>query len=146
MKLLIPMPSYGLVKAKTGIDVRVISGETEAELTIKGISWGQEQTVVNPACSLMVDIGGGSTELILNHDANVKFSLPLGAVKLFELFIKHDPPSTQELSLLSAHILAELARSVFDNQKENQLQALCPDSNRRHTCNTCSDPFIDGFI
>ena len=100
-----------LVKAKTGIDVRVISGETEAELTIKGISWGQEKTVVNPTCSLMVDIGGGSTELILNHDANVKFSLPLGAVKLFELFIKHDPPSTQELSLLSAHILAELTRS-----------------------------------
>ena len=67
----------GLVKAKTGIDVRVISGETEAELTIKGISWGQEKTVVNPACSLMVDIGGGSAGLILNHDANVKFSLPL---------------------------------------------------------------------
>lgn len=100
------------IKAKTGIDVKVISGETEADLTIKGISWGQEQAGVNPVCSLMVDIGGGSTELILNRDANAKFSLPLGAVKLFELFIKHDIPSDYELSLLSAHILAELDRAV----------------------------------
>ena len=101
-----------LIKAKTDIDVKVISGETEADLTIKGISWGQEQIGVNPECSLMVDIGGGSTELILNGDANTKFSLPLGAVTLFELFIKHDMPSAYELSLLSAHVLAELDRAV----------------------------------
>lgn len=101
-----------LVKEKTGIDVKVISGETEADLTMKGISWGQKETGLNPVCSLMVDIGGGSTELILNCDKNAKFSLPLGAVKLFESFIRHDIPSAYELSLLNAHILAELDQAV----------------------------------
>jgi exopolyphosphatase/guanosine-5'-triphosphate,3'-diphosphate pyrophosphatase len=101
-----------IVKEKVGIDVKVITGETEADLTIKGINCGQAGAVTNPVCSLVVDIGGGSTEMILNCDTNAKFSLPVGAVKLFELFIKHDPPSDYELSLLCDNIRTQLHQAI----------------------------------
>lgn len=100
-----------LVKEKTGIDVNVISGDTEADLTIKGIRLGSA-VASNSACSIIVDIGGGSTELILDFDTNVKYSLPIGAVTLLELCIKNDPPSDYELSLLADTILTKLKPSI----------------------------------
>ncbi len=101
-----------LVKETVGIDVKVISGETEADFTIKGFRWGHSQVGGEPACSVIVDIGGGSTEIILSSDASAKFSLPIGAVKLLESFIEHEPPSAYELSLLNSHILTALDQVI----------------------------------
>jgi exopolyphosphatase/guanosine-5'-triphosphate,3'-diphosphate pyrophosphatase len=69
-------------KNKTGIDIKIISGFEEAELTIAGIvsSFKRHKTEFS-----ILDIGGGSTEFIFN---NQKISIPLGALKLSEGFIE----------------------------------------------------------
>jgi exopolyphosphatase/guanosine-5'-triphosphate,3'-diphosphate pyrophosphatase len=58
----------------------------------------------------VIDIGGGSTELIMTtHDSSPRSaSLPLGAVYLTERFIKHDPPSLDEITLLRRAIKESL--------------------------------------
>jgi exopolyphosphatase/guanosine-5'-triphosphate,3'-diphosphate pyrophosphatase len=57
-----------------------------------------------------MDVGGGSTEVIISPGAGdpVIASLPLGAVYLTERFLKHDPPSPDELTLLRAAVRNEL--------------------------------------
>lgn len=95
------------IKRDTGIDIEIISGEKEAELTLKGVLAsgvrGQESGEKEYQTYFIVDIGGGSTEWILDarvegKNSEVRMgSIPIGAVKLFEIFIKHDPPAPEEL-------------------------------------------------
>jgi exopolyphosphatase/guanosine-5'-triphosphate,3'-diphosphate pyrophosphatase len=63
-----------------------------------------------PESALVIDIGGGSTEIIITRpgaESRIK-SFPLGAVYLTERFINHDPPSPEELMLLRAAVRREL--------------------------------------
>ena len=85
-----------------GVEAEVISGEREARLTFEGSLCGlPEQGAVT-----VVDIGGGSTEIILGHgkDGSVQsaVSLDVGAVRLSERHIRHDPPLAVELGQLQA--------------------------------------------
>jgi len=105
------------VKLKTGIDVTVLSGEEEARLTLLGVAYMLSgkyvQGKINPLASLLViDIGGGSTEIIMTRlgEAPVSVSIPLGAVYLTEQCIKHDPPITEELALLRRMVRDKLDR------------------------------------
>ncbi len=72
-----------MVKKETGIDLEIISGETEAQLTTAGVL-----SVISPlpAAAIIIDIGGGSTELICVHNGETRFqmSYPLGVVRLCE--------------------------------------------------------------
>lgn len=70
------------VLEETGIDIKVISGETEALLDFEGVISG----LPTLEDFIIVDTGGGSTELILVKEKRLveKTSLPLGAVGLFE--------------------------------------------------------------
>jgi exopolyphosphatase/guanosine-5'-triphosphate,3'-diphosphate pyrophosphatase len=95
------------VKQRTGLDIRVIPGEDEARLTLLGVSQGLRSTSLGeekspPVSALVIDIGGGSTEVIMIHPGGepIATSLPLGAVYLTERFIHHDPPSGEELERL----------------------------------------------
>jgi exopolyphosphatase/guanosine-5'-triphosphate,3'-diphosphate pyrophosphatase len=93
-------------KESTGLEIEIITGEKEAELTSTGIVIGIDP----PASSLMVDIGGGSTELIFKGD-NVPpapLTLELGVVYLAEEYMKDDPPSDNDLKRLEEHILNKL--------------------------------------
>ena len=103
------------VKKKTGIGITVISGEEEARLTLLGVArtltGDERQKQLNPlVSSLVVDIGGGSTEIITNcrDKAPVIISLPLGAVYLTERCIKHDPPIAEEVAHLRRMVREEL--------------------------------------
>jgi exopolyphosphatase/guanosine-5'-triphosphate,3'-diphosphate pyrophosphatase len=98
------------VKARTGLDITVITGEEEARLTLMGV--GRVLKGHSLESALVVDIGGGSTELILTRpgSACVAMSLPLGAVYLTERFIKHDPPTDDELTKLKDAVRAELGQ------------------------------------
>lgn len=83
------------VLSETGIKIDVISGKEEAGLTARGVLFDL------PAAdsSLIVDIGGGSTEWVLcKNSSPVKMgTIPTGVVKLFEHHIKSDPPSKGEI-------------------------------------------------
>ena len=83
-----------LIRDKTGIEIKIISGQSEAELTAKGVLSTLE---IPKKSSLIVDIGGGSTELIWENDKKKVVSLALGATHLTQSFLKHDPPLNQEI-------------------------------------------------
>jgi exopolyphosphatase / guanosine-5'-triphosphate,3'-diphosphate pyrophosphatase len=92
------------VKQRTGVELEIISGQTEAQLsylsTRKGLSLSTADKL------LIVDIGGGSTELIRaepEHALEV-VSLQLGSVRLTERTIRHDPPSAGEAEVIRAAV------------------------------------------
>ena len=98
------------VKAGTGLDITVITGEEEARLTLRGV----ERALTRHSLESVpvVDIGGGSTKLILprSGSAPLVMSLPLGAVYLTERFIKHDPPADDEVAKLRSTVRDELKK------------------------------------
>ena len=95
-------------KARYGINITVITGEEEARLTLMGVGRALKGQSLESA--LVIDIGGGSTELILTRpgSACVAMSLPLGAVYFTERFIKHDPPTDDEVTAFRAAVRDEL--------------------------------------
>jgi exopolyphosphatase/guanosine-5'-triphosphate,3'-diphosphate pyrophosphatase len=105
------------VHRQTGIDIRVISGEDEARLTLLGVRSalqgrkGRETNLL--ASALVIDIGGGSTEFIVTKGRSGPFvqSLPLGAVYLAERCIATDPPGADEIAALRQAIRVELDRA-----------------------------------
>ena len=77
----------GILK-RTGIDIRVISGEEEAQLIARGILSHEKDLRGKYA---LIDIGGGSTEISICRDQHVLFShsFPLGTARLQQLFLPH---------------------------------------------------------
>lgn len=91
----------------TGITVEVISGEQEAEYIYHGIRAAMD---LGTACSLIVDIGGGSVEFIVANHARIywKASLDIGAQRMLEEFHRHDPILATERQALSDFYQAAL--------------------------------------
>jgi exopolyphosphatase/guanosine-5'-triphosphate,3'-diphosphate pyrophosphatase len=102
------------VRALLGVDAEVLSGEAEAATAYRGATHdlpGEERTLV-------VDIGGGSTELILGirGEPEAMVSLDLGCVRLHERHLHTDPPTAAEIAALRADAAArlELATETLD--------------------------------
>jgi exopolyphosphatase/guanosine-5'-triphosphate,3'-diphosphate pyrophosphatase len=90
------------IHGQTGISVRVISGEHEAQLTCKGVLHSLDMEE-EPFC--IFDLGGGSTELIFGGEEDTDFtSIPLGTIVLTHTFLRSDPPDTHEMEALSQYI------------------------------------------
>lgn len=86
--------------AKTlGVQLEVISAEEEARLISLGVMSGLR---FHLPLGLFLDIGGGSVEAAIANSTNTfcLFSLPLGAVRLTERFLKNDPPAEKEMKEL----------------------------------------------
>jgi exopolyphosphatase/guanosine-5'-triphosphate,3'-diphosphate pyrophosphatase len=104
------------VKQRTGLEIAVISGKDEAILTLAGVrralSQGRGKDDDPLASAIVVDIGGGSTELIMTRQGGIASmeSLPLGAVYLTERLVRHDPPSGDEIDSLRKTVRDELNR------------------------------------
>jgi exopolyphosphatase/guanosine-5'-triphosphate,3'-diphosphate pyrophosphatase len=83
------------VESRFGFRVRMLSGSEEALLAFRGATIGR--TLTEPV--LVVDIGGGSTELIVGDANGPSFhvSLDIGAVRLTERYLHGDPPTPAEL-------------------------------------------------
>src|SRR3984957_15858835 len=89
--------------AALGTDVEVISGQEEARLIHLGVKsrWPHPKERI-----LIIDIGGGSAELILSENERMTkaFSKPLGALRLQELFLRTDPAKNSDLHRLDEYI------------------------------------------
>lgn len=95
------------IRAILGIDPEVISGQEEAELSYRGAVSTVEGLPAGPA--LVVDIGGGSTELVLGTTAPThRISLDMGSVRLTERHLRSDPPADAEIAAATADIDALL--------------------------------------
>jgi exopolyphosphatase/guanosine-5'-triphosphate,3'-diphosphate pyrophosphatase len=94
-----------------GAPVEIISGREEARLIHLGVEsvWPQAGKRV-----LIIDIGGGSAEIIAGEGGRLReaFSKPLGAVRLREMFLKRDPPSTLQLHQMHEYIQAKLEGAI----------------------------------
>jgi exopolyphosphatase/guanosine-5'-triphosphate,3'-diphosphate pyrophosphatase len=91
---------------EAGIDVKIISGEEEARLTALGMLFDLDI----PASALLIDIGGGSTELIFTrHKAPLKFgSRKIGVVYLAEKYMLSDPPAADDIRGMEDEIMCAI--------------------------------------
>jgi exopolyphosphatase / guanosine-5'-triphosphate,3'-diphosphate pyrophosphatase len=93
------------VREHAGSDLEVITGEEEAGLSFLGATRGLDA----PAPYLVLDIGGGSTELVVGGDRpEAATSIQMGSVRLTERFVEHDPPAPDELEAMRAFVLQSL--------------------------------------
>ncbi|MEN3038238.1 MAG: Ppx/GppA phosphatase family protein [Candidatus Kryptonium sp.] len=102
---------------ETGIKIKIISGEEEARLTYLGAVSGIDQRFLSSKITV-IDIGGGSTEIINGHGFEIeKFvSLDIGTVRITEKFLKHSPPLEDEINEARNFIITEFQKieSKFD--------------------------------
>ena len=93
------------VRELTGLKMRLISGEEEAELGFRGAVSAVGTSWEGP--SLVVDLGGGSAQLIVGEASSgplMQVSLPLGSTRPTERFVESDPPKKKELRSLDEHV------------------------------------------
>jgi len=99
------------VRKATGIELRCISGHEEAELTFFGAVAGMPNV---PEPFTVIDIGGGSTEVIMGTASEVSrsVSMDIGSVRLTERFFTALPPSPAEFESAREEINRQLASSL----------------------------------
>ena len=96
------------VRRLTGSEPELLSGEEEARATFLGTL----SDISSSGPVVVVDIGGGSTEVILGVEVPERLiSLDIGCVRLFEKHLHSDPPTTEEIEALRADAGAELTRA-----------------------------------
>jgi exopolyphosphatase / guanosine-5'-triphosphate,3'-diphosphate pyrophosphatase len=90
-----------------GLEARVIGGDEEARLTFRGATSERPPT---DAPTVVIDVGGGSTELVVGSGDDVSFhvSTPAGVVRHTERHLASDPPTAAEL-----HALTEDVRAIY---------------------------------
>ncbi|HBA73191.1 MAG: exopolyphosphatase [Geobacteraceae bacterium GWC2_55_20] len=98
-----------------GHEIKVISGDEEAELTAASALSNFDMYGKRYA---MVDIGGGSVEIVTAYGNHVEefYSLDLGAVVMTDRFLSNDPVSEDELGKLQRHIRTSLKRVFSTNR------------------------------
>lgn len=97
------------IKAHTDWDLEALDGEQEALWSYRGAISG----VPEADSATVVDIGGGSTEIIVGNRRTIKqkVSLNVGSVRLTERFFRHDPPTHPELEAAIEMVEDELSRA-----------------------------------
>lgn len=105
------------IEADLGLWVNLISGSEEARRIYLGVLSGMQ---FNDQPHIIIDIGGGSTELILGdgHEPRTLSSTKVGAVRLTSELITTDPISQSEFQLLQAYIRGMLERPIEELQAQ----------------------------
>jgi len=109
------------IKNKFNFDVNIISGEVEAEYAFLGTLSGTEIA----DSTLVIDIGGGSTELIFGNKYKILFkkSYPIGSVIATEKYLKHTPPLINEMEKLELK-LQEIFKGITEISKQEKVIAI----------------------
>jgi exopolyphosphatase/guanosine-5'-triphosphate,3'-diphosphate pyrophosphatase len=107
---------------KTGLVIKVVSGEKEAELIFKGVLLAFN-TLTNP--SVILDIGGGSNELILTHQRDIlwKESQPTGMARVINRFSISDPILPEEILQLKVYFSSE-HKNAFQQCQSKSVKTL----------------------
>lgn len=96
---------------ESGINVEILSGDEEARWTYLGgrVVMGDRQDR-----TLLIDIGGGSTEFVLGDHRSIqhKISMNIGAVRMTERFFKNDPVTNEEIEALQNFIHDEFSKNL----------------------------------
>jgi exopolyphosphatase / guanosine-5'-triphosphate,3'-diphosphate pyrophosphatase len=99
----------GEVEWSYGFETRLLDGDEEAAMMLRGVSAGREAPLDG---ALVLDIGGGSTELVqsANGRGPISVSVDVGCVRVTERFLRSDPPSAGELEEAAAYVRSLLPR------------------------------------
>jgi exopolyphosphatase / guanosine-5'-triphosphate,3'-diphosphate pyrophosphatase len=101
------------IEMELGLPVNLISGQEEARRIYLGVLSGIE---FNQTPHVIIDIGGGSTELILgdSHEPRTLSSTKIGAVRLTAEFVTTNPIEDKEFNYLHAFIRGQIERPIDD--------------------------------
>lgn len=110
------------VKDELNLSIEVISGDKEAELIYYGV---REALPMGEHNSLIMDIGGGSTEFIIASAKQIfwKQSFNLGISRLIEKFKPHDPVLPEEVKVVETYLMNEL-QPLFQAAQEFKFHTL----------------------
>jgi exopolyphosphatase/guanosine-5'-triphosphate,3'-diphosphate pyrophosphatase len=103
------------VRERFGFDARILDGDEEARLTYLGATTGRK-----PGRLLVIDIGGGSTELVVGEGDEVVFhvSTQIGVVRHSERHLHSDPPTREELDELTVAVRRDLEQAIPPAERE----------------------------
>jgi len=106
------------VRERFGLDARTLSGDQEAELTFLGATASRDPEDTTEL--VVIDIGGGSTELVVGAHGHVGFhvSTQTGVVRHTERHLRHDPPARAEIDELAAEARAVIEAAVPGDVRE----------------------------
>ncbi|HTX30880.1 MAG TPA: Ppx/GppA phosphatase family protein [Solirubrobacteraceae bacterium] len=106
------------VAARYGLTPHVLSGDEEAELTFLGAM--SERDPADETPTVVVDIGGGSTEVVIGRGRQATFhvSTQAGVVRQTERHIHDDPPTEEELDETRADVRETLGQGVPEEQRQ----------------------------
>lgn len=115
------------VRSRLGVAPEVVSGREEAALAFDGAVRGLTGVADLDGRVLVVDVGGGSTELILGEAATgpvAAHSMDIGSVRLHERHVRTDPPSAAEIAAITADVDAALDACEVDPASADRLVAV----------------------
>jgi exopolyphosphatase/guanosine-5'-triphosphate,3'-diphosphate pyrophosphatase len=112
------------VRSEFGLDARVLSGDEEAQLTFLGAMSSRDGDSGEP--TVVIDIGGGSTEFIVGRERAASFhvSVQAGVLRMSERHIHSDPPAPSELQNLAADTRTIFRESLPPTQCEMVTRAI----------------------
>jgi exopolyphosphatase / guanosine-5'-triphosphate,3'-diphosphate pyrophosphatase len=107
----------GEIEWSYGFATRLLTGHDEALLTFRGVT---ADRTLDPG-TVILDVGGGSTELALGGPEGVRWhdSLELGSVRLTERHLRTDPPAGEELEACAALVRALLEERIPEELRPN---------------------------
>src|SRR6266853_2287044 len=111
------------IKRETGITVEVISGLDEARLIFKA---ARHALGLDGGPHLLVDVGGGSVELVLVEDGRPLWmrSVRLGAARLTEQYLTDDPPTMVQRKRLEKHLEGEIGGALREARRAGVKRAI----------------------
>ena len=112
----------GEIEWSYGFATRLLSGHDEALMMFRGVTCGRELD----AGTVIVDVGGGSTELVAAEPDDVRWhdSLDIGSVRLTERFLHSDPPTRGELDACGRAVQELLSERVPDGIRARTASAI----------------------
>jgi exopolyphosphatase/guanosine-5'-triphosphate,3'-diphosphate pyrophosphatase len=112
------------VEQRYGLTPHVLTGDQEARLTFLGATSERDPDDDTP--TLVIDIGGGSTELVIGtgHETSFHVSTQAGVVRQTERHIHEDPPSEPELDELREDVRAIIAEGVAEEHRRAVKRAI----------------------
>ena len=112
------------ISERYGIEPHVIPGEEEARLTFLGAA--SERDPDDPTPTLLIDIGGGSTELVIGHGRTVDFrvSTQAGVVRQTERHLHDDPPTQDQIDELRSDVDQIIKQAVPEARRRTTEHAI----------------------
>jgi exopolyphosphatase/guanosine-5'-triphosphate,3'-diphosphate pyrophosphatase len=106
------------VQERYGLEPHVLTGDQEAQMTFRGATSERDSDDLDP--TLVFDIGGGSTEIVIGSGTEVGFhvSTQAGVVRQTERHLHEDPPTEDEREALAADVRQIIEGAVPADQRE----------------------------